>query len=179
MAHQIHTHAFGRDFEFEYASSLVGYWTVFLRIVVGYWFLMAGLTKYAWFPGGEAFSAAGWMTGATQGTLVHGFLSWVAGVPVLLTFTNVMIPLGETLIGLGVLLGAFVRLASIFGAFLMAFFYLGNANFAHGYVNSEFMGLVLFLTLIVWGAGRIYGVDGFLEATATVRRHPWLRYLLG
>lgn len=179
MSYTIHTRTFGREVEFEYPSSLLGYWTVFLRLIVGYWFLSAGLEKYAWFPGGEAFNAAGWMAGATQGTVVHGFLAWAAANPTMLAFTNVAIPLGETLIGLGVLLGAFLRLAAFFGVVLTTFFYLGNADFANGFVNGDLFGILLFATLMVWAAGRIYGVDRYLEATAFVQRNRWLRWLLG
>jgi len=41
------------------------------------------------------------------------------------------------------------------------------------------MGLVLFVTIIVFGAGRVWGVDSYLETTDLVGNRPWLRYLLG
>ena len=66
-----------------------------------------------------------------------------------------------------------------FGAFLMAFFYFGNAGWAHGFVNGDLMGLLLFVTMIVQGAGRVMGLDAYLEETDFVRNHPRLKYLLG
>jgi thiosulfate dehydrogenase [quinone] large subunit len=53
-----------------------------------------------------------------------------------------MIPVGETLIGLGLIVGGLVRLASFFGGVLMVFFYLGNASWSHGFVNGDLMGLL-------------------------------------
>ncbi|MFB6302440.1 MAG: hypothetical protein ABEH78_06220 [Haloferacaceae archaeon] len=97
----------------------------------------------------------------------------------MLTVANVMIPLGETLIGLGLIVGCLVRLASFFGAFLLLFFYFGNAAFDHGYVNGDLFGLLLFVSMIVRGAGRVYGIDAVLERTGVVENHPRLRYLLG
>jgi thiosulfate dehydrogenase [quinone] large subunit len=61
----------------------------------------------------------------------------------------------------------------------MTFFYLGNADWAHGYVNGDLMGLVLFVTVGVFAAGRIAGVDAYLEQTEFVRNNRVLRYLLG
>ena len=175
----VETQLFGRTVSFGSSGPWMAYWAAFLRLVVGWWFLHAGLTKYAWVPGGSAFDAAGWMTGATQGTLVHPITAWAAGTPPMLAAANAMVPLGETLIGLGLIVGCLVRLASFFGVVLMSFFYFGNAAFDHGYVNGDLFGLLLFVTMIVWGAGRVFGLDAYLERTAFVRNHPRLRYLLG
>lgn len=175
----IRTRLFGREVTVGSSGPWMAYWTVLLRLVVGWWFLHAGLTKFPWFPGGGAFDAAGWMTGATRGTLVHPITAWAASTPELLAFTNLAVPVGETLIGLGLVLGCLVRVAAFFGAVLMFFFYFGNAAFDHGYVNGDLFGLLLFLTMIVWGAGRLYGVDAYLERTGLVENHPRLRYLLG
>ncbi|WP_410767632.1 quinol oxidase [Haloferax sp. DFSO60] len=166
----------GQQIEFNYNEGLTGYVLVLVRLLTGYWFLHAGVTKYL---AAEPFNAAGWMVGATQGTLVHGLLAWVAGVPILMELTNFMIPLGEVLIGLGILVGALTRLAAFFGGFLMVFFYLGNADFAHGFVNGDLFGLMLFAIIGTLALGRIYGVDAIIEKTEFVRQRPALRYILG
>jgi thiosulfate dehydrogenase [quinone] large subunit len=90
-----------------------------------------------------------------------------------------MVPLGETLIGLGLMFGVLVRLASFFGAVFMTLFWVGNAGFGHGVVNGDLMGLLLFATMMVFAAGRYYGLDAAIERTRPVERHPKLRYLLG
>ncbi|UHQ95971.1 hypothetical protein HYG82_21065 [Natrinema halophilum] len=90
-----------------------------------------------------------------------------------------MIPLGEFLIGLGLILGVLVRLAAFFGGVLMTLFYLGNADWAHGYVNGDLLGLLLFVIIGAFAAGRILGVDAVLEQTEFVQQRPRLRYLFG
>ncbi|WP_226004422.1 DoxX family protein [Natrinema salinisoli] len=166
----------GRREEFEYADSVAGYVLVAVRLLVGYWFLHSGWTKFA-FVAGEPFDAAGYLQNASSP--IAGLFEVVAGTPWLLEVTNVMIPLGEFLIGLGLILGALVRLAAFFGGVLMTLFYLGNADWAHGYVNGDLLGLLMFVIVGVFAAGRILGVDAYLEETAFVRQRPWLRYLLG
>jgi thiosulfate dehydrogenase [quinone] large subunit len=61
----------------------------------------------------------------------------------------------------------------------MVLFWVGNAGFGHGLVNGDLMGLLLFVSMIVFAAGRFYGLDTILEETTLVERHPKLRYLLG
>ncbi|MFB6154364.1 MAG: DoxX family protein [Haloferacaceae archaeon] len=167
---------FGNSVEFDYADTVAGYAIVAVRLITGYWMLHAGIGKLT---GPEAFSAAGWLTGATQGTLVAPITVWAGQTPWMLAFTNFMIPVGETLIGLGILLGAMTRLAAFFGGFLMVFFYLGNADFAHGYVNGDLFSLLMFVIIGTFAAGRIFGVDTYLEKTEFVKNNRWLKYLLG
>ena len=61
----------------------------------------------------------------------------------------------------------------------MTLFYLGNADWAHGYVNGDLLGLLLFVVVGVFAAGRLLGVDAYLEETESVKQRPKLRYLLG
>jgi thiosulfate dehydrogenase [quinone] large subunit len=89
-----------------------------------------------------------------------------------------MIPVGETLIGLGLVAGALVRLASLFGGVLMVFFYLGNASWSHGLVNGDLMGLMLFVTVGILGAGRVLGLDAILEQTELGKKRI-AKFLLG
>jgi thiosulfate dehydrogenase [quinone] large subunit len=154
--------AFSTILDFDLQGTVAGYWLAVLRVVTGYWFLHAGFTKFS-FVAGEPFDAAGYLLHGTTASPIHGFFAWVAGTPWLLEFTNFAIPAGEFLIGLGLVVGALVRLASFFGAFLMVFFYLGNADWAHGLVNGDLMGLLLFVTIATLGAGRILGLDVFVE----------------
>ncbi|MFB6251485.1 MAG: DoxX family protein [Halobellus sp.] len=147
---------------FDLQGTVAGYWIAILRVVTGYWLLRAGFTKFA-FVSGEPFDASGYLLHGTTASPIHGFFAWAAGTPWLMEFTNVAIPAGEFLIGLGLILGALVRLASFFGGILMVFFYLGNADWAHGLVNGDLMGLLLFVTVAMLGAGRIFGLDAHLE----------------
>lgn len=192
MTHEVQTRLFRRKVDFGFSGPWMAYWTVFLRLVVGWWFLHAGLTKYAWYPGGEAFSSKGWLAGqfpmGPEGPMVavarpdwlRAFFDIAVSSATLLAISDFMIPFGEVLIGLGLIVGGFVRLASFFGALLLFFFYFGNpGDLAHGFVNGNLLGIFLFIGMIVWGAGRVYGLDAILERTTIVKNHPRMRYLLG
>ena len=165
----------GRDVSLAFDGSWGSYWLVFLRLIAGWWFLATGLDKIVEY--GLFYDAHGWMMFAAEGTLVYPVTSWFAANAVWLP--NLLIPWGQLAIGLGLIVGCLTRLAAASGAFLMFFFYFGNADWANGFVNGDLLGLLLFVTLIVFGAGRVFGIDGSLERTALVRNNPWLRYVLG
>jgi thiosulfate dehydrogenase [quinone] large subunit len=46
-------------------------------------------------------------------------------------------------------------------------------------VNGDLMGLLLFMTIGLFGAGRALGLDGYVERLEFVKKHPRLKYLLG
>ncbi|KAB1191146.1 MULTISPECIES: DoxX family protein [Haloferax] len=164
----------GNRMDFDYSQGVTGYLLVLVRIITGYWFLNAGMGKLL---APEPFSAAGWLMNSSGP--ISGFLAWAGSTPWMLEFTNFMIPLGQTLIGLGILIGALTRLAAFFGGFLMVFFYLGNADWAHGYVNGDLFGLLMFALIGTLAAGRILGLDTIIEKTEFVQQRPSLKYLLG
>lgn len=166
---------FESDVGFEFSKPWAAYWMAFLRLIVGYWFFHAGYTKIVEEGG---FSAAGYLEFAAVGTIMEPVVApFTSGIA--LDFVNIMIPWGEFAIGLGLLVGAFVRLAAFFGSLLMVFFYTINAGWGHGMVNGDLFGLLLFGTLIVFGAGRVFGLDAYLEQTRFVQNNKWLRYFLG
>jgi len=167
---------FGNVLDFDLQGTLAGYWIAALRVITGYWFLHAGFTKFS-FVAGEPFDASGYLLNAS-GSPISGLFTWVASTPWMLEFTNFAIPAGEFLIGLGLIVGALVRLAAFFGGVLMVFFYLGNADWAHGIVNGDLMGLMLFVTIGVLGAGRVLGLDAIIEKTG-YGDSRLAKYLLG
>jgi len=89
------------------------------------------------------------------------------------------VSLFEMLVGLGIMFGVLTRLAAFGGAVFTTLFWVGNAGFGHGLVNSDLFGLLLFLTMGVLAAGRYCGLDAYIKRTDIVERHPRLRYLLG
>jgi len=173
---QTTTTGFGLRRQFNDLGTGAGYTLLLVRLVTGYWFLHAGWTKFA-FVAGEPFDATGYLANADSP--IAWLFGFVAETPWLLEFTNFMIPTGEFLIGLGLIVGALTRLAAFFGGFLMVMFYLGNADWAHGYVNGDLLGLMMFVIVGVLAAGRVAGLDTVLEDTEFVQQRPWLRYLLG
>ncbi|MFC6718168.1 DoxX family protein [Natrialbaceae archaeon GCM10025810] len=166
---------FGRDVSYGLNGAWASYWLVFLRVITGYWLLHAGLGKIIE-NGAFGFDATGWIMGA-EGAITYPIMSWfAANAPMI---PNIMVPWGQFLIGLGLILGCLTRLAAANGAILMFFFYFGNADWTNGFVNGDLLGLIMFLTVIVFAAGRVWGVDAYLERTEAVKNRPWLRYLLG
>ncbi|GAB7094420.1 DoxX family protein [Halolamina litorea] len=153
-----------------------------LRLMMGLAFLQSGLDKVL--AGG--FSAAGYLQNAPQanGSPVAGLFEAMGSTPWFIDFVNVAVPWGELLIGIGLLVGGFTRLAAFFGAFMMLLFYLGNWSVSHGYINGDFAYMLVFLAVAAFGAGRILGVDAYLEAyeidgKPLLERYPWAAYLLG
>ncbi|MFB6128987.1 MAG: DoxX family membrane protein [Halorhabdus sp.] len=171
---EVDTTLFGTEVSYELDSRWLAYWTLILRLMVGWWFFHAGFTKIL--SSGFSYNAS-WFV-AKEGTAVSPIMNlFTSGIPYGLV--QFWIPVGETLIGLGLLFGCLLRLASFFGAFLMTFFTAANQGWAHGMVNGDLMGLLLFVALIVLGAGRVWGLDAYIERMYFVQENPWLRYILG
>lgn len=177
MVSNVDTRLLGREVSFPVAEAWLAYWLVVMRLVVGWWLLHAGLDKFLAWP----FDAGWFVGGAAAGTSLGPFVTLFAD-GALLAFTNVAIPVGQTLIGLGLVFGALTRTAAFFGAFLMTFFYFINGEtggWAHGVVTAELLGIVIFGMIATLGAGRVLGVDAYLVRSSLVENHPRLRYFVG
>lgn len=164
------------------AHGFSAWFVLALRLMMGVAFLNAGLDKLL----GGGFSAYGYLAHAVPengGPLVDQFL-WIAGTPAALAFIDVAVPFGQLAIGLGLIIGAAVRLAAFFGATMMATFYLANWDVAHGLINGDFAYMLVFLAVAAFGAGRILGLDAYIEnyeidGQSLVDRYPKLEYVLG
>ena len=174
MTHEMQANVLGSDVSLRFSAPWAAYWLAILRVVTGFWMFHGGLTKLMEWP----FSAEGYLLYASGGTVLEPVLVAFGNSAPLLAFTNVMIPVGEFLIGVGVMFGAFTRLASFFGAFLMAFFYFTNAGWGHGMSNGELAGTLMFVTLAIFGAGRVLGVDQYLEKMNWAQSR-WARLIMG
>jgi thiosulfate dehydrogenase [quinone] large subunit len=141
------------------------------RLWVGWEFLDAGWQKTF---GGE--SSSWW--GSTSG--VHGFLSFSgspastagahAAVPqwygalinhVLIhadRFFAIAIPLGELLVGVGLILGLFTMASAFFGVLMNLSYMLAGST--GGGLNPEMFGLGLLL-MFAGSAAYVYGIDRF------------------
>ncbi|SDN11808.1 thiosulfate dehydrogenase [quinone] large subunit [Halogranum gelatinilyticum] len=153
-----------------------------LRLMMGIAFFQSGIDKVL----SGSFSAAGYLQNApaANGSPAAGLFVAMGQTPWFVDFVNVAVPWGEVLIGLGLLVGAMTRLAAFWGAFMMLLFYLGNWDIAHGYINGDFAYMLVFLSVAAFGAGRILGLDSYIEqyeidGQPLVERYPWTRYLLG
>jgi len=163
--------------EFEIAADgpWAAYWVAMLRVLTGWWFFHAGVTKLL--EDGLAFTyGPAYLQGMT-GTALGPIPVWMGNNLAWLIEPGV--PLFETLIGLALMAGVLTRLAAAGGVLFMTLFWVGNAGFGHGLVNGDLMGLLLFMTVIVLAAGRYYGLDAVIEQLEFVKQRPKLRYLLG
>ncbi len=177
MATDINTRLLGRDVSFTLAEPWLAYWLVIMRFAVGWWLLHSGLDKLFNWPFDAGWFVGGAAAGTTLGPVVTLFSDGA-----LLAFTNVAVPIGQFLIGLGLVLGALTRMAAFFGAFLLMFFYFINGEtgaWAHGVITGEFLGIVICGMIATIGAGRVLGVDAYLARTDFVQNNPRLRYVIG
>ena len=165
--------------------ALSAWLVVALRFVIGGMMLFAGLGKYTLF-GGEPFDAGGYLVhGVDSASPVSGLYATMAESAIMLDVINVIIPLTQVLIGIALITGAFVRLAALGGALQMIAFYLGGWEGEWlALFDSTLVYAVVFLAVAAFGAGRILGLDAYIErlkvgGVPLVERWPRLRWLLG
>ena len=162
-------------FAFDIGGPIAKYWVAILRVITGWYFFHAGVTKLI--EDGLAYGyAPAYLQGMT-GTALGPIPVWMGNNLAWLIKPGV--PLFETLIGLAIMAGVLTRLAAFGGAFFMTLFWVGNGGYGHGLVTGDFQTLLIFVTLAALAAGRYYGGDAVLEQLGFVERHPKLKYLLG
>ena len=173
----IETRLFGSNVSYNLSKPWLSYWILMLRLTAGWWMLHAGLDKLVAWP----FDASWFVGGAAAGTSLGPFVT-MFGSGAGLAFTNVAVPVGQLLIGLGLVLGCLTRAAAFFGGFMMMFFYFINGEtggWAHGVVTGELLGILIFGMIATVGAGRVLGIDAYLAKTAFFENRPRLQYLIG
>jgi thiosulfate dehydrogenase [quinone] large subunit len=131
------------------------------------------------------WTAAGYLANAIPpGNPFTGAFAAMAGSP-LVDALNVW---GLTLTGLALIPGVLVRWSAFWGAIMMLFYWaaalqgglLAGLPLEHGWiVDDHVVYAALLFGLGAFGAGRILGLDAYLERTSVVRNNPWLRYFLG
>jgi thiosulfate dehydrogenase [quinone] large subunit len=134
-----------------------------LRVYLGYTWVMAGWGKIT----GGQFDASGFLQGALakatgENPVVQGwwavFLENVA-IPNVEAF-NFLVPWGELLVGLGLLIGCFTKTAVFFGI-AMNFSYMFSGTTS---TNPQLVLLSMFILVSAMNAGR-YGIDGMVMPT--------------
>jgi thiosulfate dehydrogenase (quinone) large subunit len=163
-----------------------------LRVAIGAGFLYAGLDKAIHFGAAAAkpFNATGFLKGATLGTMpgsaegavvnpTHDFWVALAGNANLMGVVNFLVVFGEIAIGVALILGLATRFAGLMGGLMMGLFYIATWEFAHGFVNEQFLYGIVALFVAYAAAGEYYGIDAIIDRTQTVRSQPKLRYVLG
>jgi thiosulfate dehydrogenase (quinone) large subunit len=147
------------------------------RIMMGWTFLYAGARQLL-DPG---WSAAGFL-GHTK--TFHDFFA-VFAAPGVVPYTDFLVKWGHLLIGLSLITGLFVRVSGISGILLLGTYYFAHMDFP--YIESKINMIVdyhlvyigVIACLVAKRAGRVWGLDGWVEKFPVVDRIPALRPLLG
>lgn len=139
-----------------------------LRVSMGWLFLYAGLEKLM----NPGWSAAGYLASAKN---FPGFYVWLASSG-MIGVVNILAEWGLTILGIALILGIGVRLASWLGALLMLLFYM-VLPFPYPDANSLLVDehiILLFALLIMnaYHAGRAWGLSGW-----AARTFPGLKWL--
>lgn len=147
-----------------------------LRIVMGWFFFYAGITKVL----NPDWTAAGYIKGAKN---FAGFYHWLLQ-PDVLPSINFLNKWGLVILGLSLILGLFVRVSALFGAALMVLYYLVILDFpypnTHAYlVDEHIIYAITLLFFMAVGAGRYYGLDNWCRNLPLCKRFPRLRALVG
>jgi thiosulfate dehydrogenase [quinone] large subunit len=150
---------------------------VALRVLIGWHFLYEGLSKLT----SDGWSAKGFLLQA-RGPFAEVF-RWMAADPERLEMVNQLNMWGLTLIGLGLILGCFTRLAAASGMLVILLFYLCNPPFV-GYfysiptegsyliVNKNLVELAALAVILVTGSGRAAGLDRIIHGLFAKRGQP-------
>lgn len=151
----------------QYAATAV----VSLRLIMGWLFLYSGITKVL----DPEWTASGYLMHAVpEGNPFAGIWTTLAGIPLV----DILFQFGLTLVGLGLILGAFTRWNAFWGSVMMLLIWASSLPLEHGIVVDEhIVYIVVLFGLSAVGAGRIAGLDPSLES-ALANDIPWLRYLM-
>ncbi|WP_135303484.1 DoxX family protein [Haloarcula amylovorans] len=179
---------FGRETDFEYSEHWIGYAILALRVTMGWVLLQGGLTKLITYLDADPandWTAAGYLANAIpEGNPFVGMWGAMAGSPLI----DMLVMWGLTLTGIGLIVGAFVRWNAFWGAVMMLMFWAASLQgglmaglpIAHGWVvDDHVVYAALLFGLGAIGAGRILGLDAYLEKLDVVKNNAWLRALLG
>jgi len=155
-------------------TQMVGVMIVILRLVMGWIFLESGLTKLL----NPEWSASGYLLFAIPESNPFATV-WtaLAGNPLIDTLNA----WGALLIGISLLLGALVRWSAAWGIVMMLFYWASalHGGLAQGFPNEfgwffdqHMVYILIMVMLMVAGAGRIWGLDGWIA-----KQLPFLRPL--
>lgn len=146
------------------------FWLVALRLLVGWHFLYEGLVKIL----NSNWTAYHYLMDS-QGIFAEWFYA-MAENPTLMSIANFVNVYGLILIGLGLILGCFSRLASIGGIILLVFYCLSHPPFigaeymmpAEGsylWVDKNLIEIGALMVLIYFPTSKIIGLDRFISKT--------------
>lgn len=144
-----------------------------LRLLLGWFMFFDGLGILL----NPNFTATGFLTNAKT---FQSFYSWFA-LPMNIGWVDFVTPWAIILIGVSLLIGVGVRMASWAGAFLMIIYYFPHYYFpivTHGYIVEEhIIYAAVFVLIALWTPAQEFGVSGALRRSF-LGRIPFLRSIL-
>lgn len=149
-------------------SRMQTFWLVILRLLIGWHFLYEGIVKIL-NPGWSAYP----YLMDSQGFFANFFYS-IAENPHLLAIANYANIYGLILIGLGLILGCFCRVASVGGVIFLAMYYLSHPPFigaqymmptegSYLWVDKNLIEIGALIVLIYFPTSRIIGLDLYIS----------------
>ena len=140
---------------------------VILRVAVGWHFLYEGITKLL----NPNWSSLGYLM--DSGGIFDGMFQSMAGNPSLMNIVDFLNVWGLVLIGAGLILGLFTRVATISGMILLAFYYLSHppilgVTYAipsegnYLWINKNLIELLTLWVILLFPTWTTIGVDRFI-----------------
>jgi len=164
---------FGVDVEFTYSETWIAYAVFLLRLMMGWVFFYAGIVKVI----DPNWSSRGFLLNVDPANPLVDVWAGMADYAWLLTPLN---QVGLTLVGLGLIFGAFFRFSAFWGAVMMLFYWASSYPFPDAiFIDFHFIYAFILFALGAFGAGRILGIDQWLEAQDIVKNNPRLTLFLG
>ncbi len=151
----------------------------FLRLALGWLFFWAFLDK-VWGFGYATLSSKSWLSGVSP---TEGFLTHAAHGPFASLFhamaghalVDWLFMLGLCLIGLSLLLGIGMRIATFSGCLLVLLMWLSLLPPANNpFLDEHVIYFFSLLALHYVDSGDYFGLGGWWKKTAVVRNHRWL-----
>jgi thiosulfate dehydrogenase [quinone] large subunit len=164
---------FGYDIEFTYSETWIAYALFSLRLMMGWVFFYAGIVKVI----DPNWSARPFLVNVDPVNPLVDVWAAMADWVWLLTPLN---QVGLTLVGIALTLGVFFRFSSLCGALMMLFYWAASYPFPDAiFIDFHLIYAFLLFLLGAAGAGRIIGLDQWLEDLDVVQNNPRLTLLLG
>ncbi|MDL2215046.1 DoxX family membrane protein [Dysgonomonas sp. OttesenSCG-928-M03] len=143
-------------------------WLVVLRLLIGWHFLYEGIIKIL-NPGWSAYPYLMDSKG-----FLSGFFQSIAENSTLLSISNVVNIYGLSLVGLGLILGCFTRIALIGGITFLALFYLSHPPFigadymmptegSYLWIDKNLIEIGAIMVLIYFPTSQIIGFDRYFS----------------
>lgn len=135
-------------------------WIAFLRIAVGVFFLAQGLNKLQWYSSSE-FLRTNLDRYSQSPPAISGWYQQHVAYPGIEAWSR-MIPTGEMLIGIALVIGLLTRPTLIIATILVLNFHLANGNlFSTAFFSNPYALLLLscLVVLLFSKAGSVFAVD--------------------